>query len=368
MMKYGLQSILAMVLISESLGLSCLDESGKPVDRWVDLKESDNMKYQVLTGSKFVASAFNTSQTVDGNIMSTVAQLYSVDKANVGWGMYNDEPAGTDYAPGVTYAHGKGLVMIDTTTGEGFWLVHSMPEWPNPRSLPPIPFPSDKYGQSLECLSINTATADKVATLLQIARPYIYDSNMPSALADQAPNMAAWVAGGWTGKDHDTATQDLKTVGGFPFTQLVKSHYWTKDFWDDLVAPHFKMELDSETWRDGAGQRMPSICGPSPPAPYALPYDVYMVESVTFSNGAVIKGTQDHSKWAAGHSSSGSLSCIGDINRMCSQESRGGGAVCQKDSSYWESFHGIITSYEDCWAYDVCAGSSVCWQCPNADE
>lgn len=37
--------------------------------------------------------------------------------------------------------------------------------------------------------------------------------------------------------------------------------------------------------------------------------------------------------------------CVGDINRMCSQESRGGGTVCVSNSSatLWQSFDSAIT-------------------------
>ena len=37
--------------------------------------------------------------------------------------------------------------------------------------------------------------------------------------------------------------------------------------------------------------------------------------------------------------------CVGDINRMCSQESRGGGTVCVSNSSaaLWQSFDTSIT-------------------------
>jgi hypothetical protein len=64
---------------------------------------------------------------------------------------------------------------------------------------------------------------------------------------------------------------------------------------------------------------------------------------------------------------SGSI-CIGDINRMCSQEGRGGGTVCVTDASdeLWGSFNDAITSVEDCWAYNPCAGSSTqCYWCPS---
>lgn len=59
--------------------------------------------------------------------------------------------------------------------------------------------------------------------------------------------------------------------------------------------------------------------------------------------------------------------CVGDINRMCSQESRGGGTVCvsNADTTLWESFDDAITGVESCWEYNPCDGSSSkCYWCP----
>jgi len=59
--------------------------------------------------------------------------------------------------------------------------------------------------------------------------------------------------------------------------------------------------------------------------------------------------------------------CVGDINRMCSQESRGGGTLCTSDDdALWYAFNKTITVVEDCWAYDPCSGSSTkCYWCQS---
>ena len=59
--------------------------------------------------------------------------------------------------------------------------------------------------------------------------------------------------------------------------------------------------------------------------------------------------------------------CVGDINRMCSQEGRGGGTLCTRDDALWHAFNKTITVIEDCWAYDPCNGSSTkCYWCPSS--
>ncbi len=100
-------------------------------------------------------------------------------------------------------------------------------------------------------------------------------------------------------------------------------------------------------------------------------------------------GTQDHSKWACAnpnypngyeviHSAdsyaSGTVSmallqgeelshslgpmtnfsCVGDVNRMCSQETRGGGALCTVDDSLWHAFNTSIRSLEPCYMVNPC--------------
>ena len=85
-------------------------------------------------------------------------------------------------------------------------------------------------------------------------------------------------------------------------------------------------------------------------------------------DGTVWKGTSDHSKWAVTASSSTATTCIGDINRFCSQESRGGGTLCLTDSGLWQTMSEAVTSTDACWDYDVCnAQSSQCYWCGEDD-
>ena len=52
-------------------------------------------------------------------------------------------------------------------------------------------------------------------------------------------------------------------TSGKEFYQFAKSAAWGKDLWDDLVSPYFDTPLSVETWRDGSGGRMSSMCGPN---------------------------------------------------------------------------------------------------------
>ena len=63
-------------------------------------------------------------------------------------------------------------------------------------------------------------------------------------------------------------------------------------------------------------------------------------------------------------------SCIGGINRMCSQELRGGGAYCLPDTGLWTAFKSIVNGVGPCGAFtpNPCSGSatSKCYWCSTA--
>lgn len=73
--------------------LSCLDENGNPVDSWVSLAQNKNYKYYWHSDANgFVKSIYNLTQTLEGNIMATISQLYAddLDLDNVAWRYANN--------------------------------------------------------------------------------------------------------------------------------------------------------------------------------------------------------------------------------------------------------------------------------------
>ncbi len=52
--------------------------------------------------------------------------------------------------------------------------------------------------------------------------------------------------------------------------------------------------------------------------------------------------TKDHSKWACSEEKDkaiGQWVCVADINRMKSQEKRGGGVICFMEANLWEALN-----------------------------
>jgi deoxyribonuclease-2 len=311
---------LVLVVLLTDGGPSCLDEGGDPVDGWVALKEANSFNVFVQIGPKFVKSKYMLNQTksggMKGSVMRTASQLYNIPTSSAAYAvaLYNDQPPFMSASS--SYAHGKGMLITDSTSG--FWFVHSMPRWPANLSsnASPGPFPSDVYGQSITCITVSAASADLIASNLMAGRPAIYSSRFDSALAATLPSFKALVAGSFS-KSSTPVSSEITSLGGTKYTQFVKSNLWGKDIYDDLVAPAFKTALSVETWRNGAGGRMSSICGQGGPKAYN--YEIYEVERVKMPNGVSWPGTSDHSKWAISTTAYGSgapatlVTCIGDI-------------------------------------------------------
>jgi len=301
--------------------------------------------------------------------MKTANQLYGLsDNSNVMYGVYNDE-CPPDSTASSTYAHAKGILMTDSK--QGFWLVHSKPHWPNARKDGPAPFPDMIYGQSFMCITLTPTQVYAIASNLMISRPYICDKLASPTLAASFPNFNNWLALKYTTTITSTSGK-IQSYAGAQYHTFAKSKAWGKDLWDDLVAPYFNTAIDVETWRSGSGGRMGSICGDGVKK---TNYDVIEVSTMALPDGVVWKGTQDHSKWAAalkgsqklssGVSTNSTMVCVGDNNRMCSQEARGGGALCLENYDMWLAFTQTIVTVEGCYDYNPCDGSSThCYWCP----
>mgnify|MGYP005992390203 CR=1 FL=1 len=380
--------LLALVVHGHAY-LSCLDDSGAQVDHWTGIKGNDNytMYYYNEATKLFKLSPFMVDQTARGAIMTTLQPLYdSPANETMAYIMWNDAPPG-DYTPSATYAHSKGILATDGV--QGFMLTHSMPNWPEapdcgraPSDNPgcngtnPGIFPSDRYAQSMACVTVSAATVNQMANTIRINYPWVYGLNMPEALKVQQQYMDDLINKRKISKTNETASNALFSLGGVRYTQFAKSKSWGEDLWDDLVAPYYGSPMYVETWINGSGGPMSSTCENStfPNKKVNETFDIYQVSGIDMPDGNDWTNTQDHSKWGVAKSTEignpevfdTSQVCIGDINRMCSQEKRGGGALCTQDAGLLNAFMDIITGVEACYSKDPCASStgSKCYWCP----
>jgi len=138
----------------------------------------------------------------------------------------------------------KGVMAADANGG--FWLVHSVPKFPD---LGPASFTwtaSTIYGQSFLCVSLDTDGVENAATALEYQDPNFYDSAIPKALASTYPTLSA-LYGGAREKGSSVAT--ITSAGGTSFTSFSKDGTWGQDLYDDLVEPTLKQAFEWETWR-----------------------------------------------------------------------------------------------------------------------
>lgn len=369
-----------LLTIDSIVSLSCLDENGNAVDNFISIVAPSTAEYHVYDPAQkdFVKSVHRVDQSEGGAMMNTVNQIYKLDdSAEVMYGIYNDEPPPDKSSVSSTYAHAKGLLITDKS--QGFWMVHSKPHWPNARSDGPAPFPDVVYAQSFFCVTLKPEETDVIASNLMVSRPYIFDKLISPAMASSFPNFNLWLS--LQKSTTTSSTTKIQSYEGRQLHMLAKSSAWGMDLWDDLAASYFNTALNVETWRSGSGGRMGSICGSG--GEKTTDYDIIEVSTMALPDGVSWKGTQDHSKWAAAIASQQTSStattrnvnssvpvldstvvCIGDNNRMCSQEGRGGSALCIEDYDLWAAFNRTILTVEGCYAYDPCTGTSTkCYWC-----
>ncbi|ROT83636.1 deoxyribonuclease-2-alpha [Penaeus vannamei] len=350
----------------------CRDQNGKPVDEFVVYKLPkdrnspfgplrEGSAYMYLTpetavrlqsgGVSSVLSQY--SDSASGWVLSnisinhersmlawTLSRLYSDPERlkNTAYIMYNDEfPNNTK---SFTKGHTKGVVLL-TELG-GFWLIHSVPKYPPPpEDGYSYPSSGQHYGQTMLCISLPAHQANNVGQLLFYNEPFIYSSNMPSALEQKFAMLDRVIRG----DQHPQGPQWFRIVNlisqrGKRFMAFAKYRKYNDDLYSGLVAPVLKTNIAVETWRNGP-HPLPSSCNGS--------YRVMNVQSVTAKAAATSFSTHhDHSKWAVATQPDSSYVCIGDINRMETQFHRGGGTVCMWSLSIWHRFHSLVQSEEVC--------------------
>ena len=86
---------------------------------------------------------------------------------------------------------------------------------------------------------------------------------------------------------------------------------------------------------------------PGPSCPPDYDYETLDVQYLNFTTKSW-KETLDHSKWGISISGDDSVVCFGDINRMTTQYSRGGGATCFKEPGLWKQMSTAVTMHNSC--------------------
>lgn len=253
---------------------------------------------------------------------------------SVGYIAYNDEHASQEENNGEK-GHCKGILAFEKESDSAWLLLHSTPRFPATKSTT-LPAEEEIYGQTYLCVSLpNYQTANQIAQqMLDQQNPQIMkaSSYLPPSLGTDEP-LAVLFNGTGVKESKAPSTLRFKSKAGKDFLLIAKSREWGEDFWIDLVSPQLSTDLVVESWR--RGKVTPLEDGRS------KDYDEDVL-SVDFKLGPTSAYawpyTKDHAKWATALENGTNASpwvCVADLNRMVSQEKRGGGSLCFQEPRLW---------------------------------
>jgi len=317
--------------------ISALDENGKPVDWWFAYKVPKLVKTAtepVATGYEYIYYDPNIGKVVQspnlltdgkGAVDLTLNGVFDNPADTTGWILYNDEmPEDAEGKDSSSYGHTKGVIAFDTASRTALWLLHSWPKFADPKASK---MPTPIYGQTFLCISIDLDTAGKIAEqMINHQEPQVYLPRIPKTLDNNDPLflLTKTIDPNAPG---DSDVIQCKSRGGLAFNVIAKNRKWNRDFWNELVGPTLKVDLDVETW----------IRGKIPPTLDSdgihKTFDVKYIDLSPLGIPWNWPETHDHAKW--GISVDSDWVCVGDINRMISQEKRGGGTIAFQDNKLW---------------------------------
>jgi deoxyribonuclease-2 len=261
----------------------------------------------------------------NGALDLTLKLVFDKPEATTGWILYNDEmPGDAKRTDDGSLGHTKGVLAFDTASQTAFWLLHSWPKYAAPTAKA---MPTPIYGQTYFCISLDLATANQIAQqMVNHQEPQVFMPNVPASL-DRKSALYQLSQKLNPNAPGDSNVIDCKSRGGLAFKVIAKNRKLNKDFWNDLVGPTLKANMMDETW----------IRGKIPPTLDSdgihKTFDVKYIDLSPLGVPWTWPETHDHAKW--GITIDSDWVCVGDINRMVSQEKRGGGTIAFQDNKLW---------------------------------
>ncbi|KAM9782965.1 deoxyribonuclease-2-alpha [Neosynchiropus ocellatus] len=346
--------------------ISCYNDKGVATD-WFYLYKLP--KYSGHTsaaeGLRYLLLDEGESEWIDGKtavndsasaLGSTVGQVYAQESRETAFILYNDQkpdgvpPGGTKHSSGGRGGHTKGVVLLDKE--QGFWLVHSTPQFPPVRQAGAFSYPHTglKNGQNFLCITFPLQSFQTIGEQLKINQAAVYDCDVPASLAALVPSLAVLCkknrASSLTGGEEKRVSNrsvTLTSQGGTEFTSFAKGATFKNDLYHAWVAPTLQSDLLVQFWSLSTGV-LPSDCTQG--------WKVLDISLLSPGNKLSFSSTHDHSKWAvstvAAGGPGGGWVCVGDINRNKAEEQRGGGTVCQRHPAAWKAYRAAVLQCQMC--------------------
>uniref|UniRef100_A0A8D0H6M6 Deoxyribonuclease-2-alpha n=1 Tax=Sphenodon punctatus TaxID=8508 RepID=A0A8D0H6M6_SPHPU len=329
-------------------GISCYDDSGKPVDWFIAYKLPRPRHSPEAEGMKYMYQDASTQGWVEGNALMndtksavgrTLQQLYTNKRnGNTAYVLYNDAPPSAGFY--TIAGHTKGVLLLDQA--QGFWLLHSTPHYPPSPKERGYEWPHSglRNGQSFLCVTFPYNQFKDIGEHLLYTHPRVYESQLEGPFAQDLPALVNVSAGRHVRRPPWNHSAHLTSLGGKTFVSFGKYNSFHDDLYSGWLAQALSSDLYVQFWPNSRGV-LPSNCSGR--------YHVYNIEDVAFPPpGPSFSATEDHSKWCVGGDDTASWACVGDMNRNQEEEQRGGGVLCMQDPAVWKSFHVLVQNYSEC--------------------
>ena len=318
--------------------------------KWsVAIKRPGNKRNNIPESKAWYVSADDNNINEIGNIMDWVHNILDSQQWD-GFFAYNDQPPGCGRGAGDPSSKGAGHCKgIVAWNGRYLgWLVHSVPRWPEGRSVslrrqnfsfPPIEHSQLILAQSFVWVILPFSSYDKVLGQLIEMQAYVFY---------KSPNSI------WPYPDGQEIGQTnfggASTPRKLSFCSTV-SHVAKNGSWDNCIYHEFlgKSGLGSGErlhWKVQTFTKESDLSG--------LQF-IYVadVRKLIFPDNRTCLNGSAHSKWAISSNPDYALVFIGDLNRATSQNKRGGGGIIIQSRVLWgfmnslcETFYQNGISYE----------------------
>jgi len=270
----------------------------------------------------------------------TLAPMYQ--SKDYSFMFYNDQPPNIPIS--MLYGHSKGVLAFEEKTQTGFWLIHSVPRFPQiVEQGYGYPDSGRIYGQTMLCVTLNLSTStpvnsiDSLSTHFLFTRPLVFNSSLTTSAAERYPILSNGII---TNKGHVTNPPYTRryplNISAFQLHTFAKYGLANIDMSSELIVPSLRTSMLSETWSNGRQINLPSNCTGE--------YHTENIEKLSFN----FTVHQDHSKWLVSTDDDQPWTCIGDMNRQAEQKVRHGGFACVYDQRIQQRFRQLVSLIEPC--------------------
>ncbi|XP_025313498.2 LOW QUALITY PROTEIN: deoxyribonuclease-2-alpha [Canis lupus baileyi] len=343
--------LLAALLWVPVRTLTCYGDSGQPVDWFVVYKlpaqsgpgdaAQRGLRYKYMDkdsgGWRDGAGSINSSA---GAVGRSLLPLYQ-NASQLAFLLYNDQPPKSSGSQDFVAirGHTKGVLLLDQEGG--FWLVHSVPQFPAPASSGAYSWPSNAhtYGQTLLCVSFPLAQFWKIGRQLTYTYPLVYDHKLDADFAQKVPYLKDVVKGHHVLHSPWNSSVTLTSKAGDTFQSFAKYGKFGDDLYSGWLAEALGSNLQVQFWQNSHGI-LPSNC--------SRVQHVLDVTQIAFPGpaGPAFSAREDHSKWCV--APEGPWACVGDMNRNLGEEHRGGGTLCAQLPALWKAFQPLVKAWKPC--------------------